>query len=153
MRPPPLVAVIGAADATPDALATAEAVGRGVAVRGWTLVTGGRTGVMEAASRGASEAGGLVVGILPGPDARDANPWVAIPIPTGLGNARNAVIAQAAAALVAISGGYGTLSEIALARKNGKPVAAIGSWDVPGVPSFATAGEALAQLDSWLASD
>jgi hypothetical protein len=146
-----VVAVVGAAAAGAAALAAAEAVGRGVAGRGWTLLTGGRGGVMAAASRGAAEAGGLVVGLLPGPDASEANPWVAVPLATGLGNARNAVIVQAAQAVVAIAGGWGTLSEIALARKCGRPVVAVApSVPLPDVVAVDTPAAALAQLDAWL---
>lgn len=149
--PAPIVAVVGAADCDAAALAAAEAIGRGVAARGWTLLTGGRTGVMEAASRGAALAGGLVVGLLPGPDTAGANPWVAVPLATNLGNARNAVIVQAASAVVAVAGGWGTLSEIALARKCGRPVVAIGHGQaLPEVVAVGDAAAALRQLEAWL---
>ena len=86
---------------------------------------------MEASCRGAREAGGLTIGILPGDDPRDANAWVAVPVATGLGFARNAVIARAAETMIAVGGGHGTLSEIALALRFGTPVVALGSWDLP----------------------
>lgn len=97
------------------------------------LVCGGLEGVMEAACRGAKEAGGTTIGILPGTDRGAANPFVDVAVPTGLGEARNALVVRAADALVAVGGGYGTLSEIALALKAGKPVVGLGTWDVDGV--------------------
>lgn len=124
----PAVAVVGPGEATPAELAVAEEAGRLIAAGGAILVCGGLGGVMEAACRGARGAGGTTVGILPGSDPRDANPWVEIAIPTGLGEARNALVVRAACALVAIGGGYGTLSEIALALKAGKPVFGVGTW-------------------------
>jgi uncharacterized protein (TIGR00725 family) len=117
----------GADDA---ALAAARVVGETIARAGAVLVTGGLGGVMEAAARGAAEAGGMTVGILPGERAGDANPWIAIPVVTDLGHARNVILVHTAEALVAVGGSYGTLSEIALALKIGVPVAAVGSWKV-----------------------
>lgn len=110
--------------------ALACAVGRGIAQRGAVLLTGGRTGVMEEASRGAREAGGTTVGILPGagPAESPANPYVDIPLYTGLGEGRNWVNVCASDALIAIGGGFGTLSEIALALKAKKPLVLLGSW-------------------------
>ncbi len=122
-----LIAVIGVASATPEEEAAAEAVGRLIAADGHILLCGGRGGVMAAASRGAAQAGGIVVGILPGSSPDEANPWVTVPIATGLGEARNAIIARAAHTLIAIGTGWGTLSEIALAVKMGKPVVALGA--------------------------
>jgi uncharacterized protein (TIGR00725 family) len=97
------------------------------------VVCGGLGGVMEAACRGAKEGGGLTVGILPGTERAAANRFVDVAIPTGLGEARNALVVRAADALVAIGGGYGTLSEIALALKAGKRVVGLDSWDIDGV--------------------
>ncbi len=94
---------------------------------------GGLGGVMEAACRGAKEAGGTTIGILPGTDRAAANRFVDFAIPTGLGEARNALVVRAADALIAVGGAYGTLSEIAFALKAGKPVAGLGTWDVDGV--------------------
>jgi uncharacterized protein (TIGR00725 family) len=108
-------------------------VGRLVAERGAVLVCGGRGGAMEAACRGAKQAGGLTVGILPGSDRSDANPYVDVALPTGLGEARNALVVRAADAVIAIGGGYGTLSEIALALKAGKPVIGLDTWEIDGV--------------------
>ncbi len=88
---------------------------------------------MEAACRGAREGGGTTVGILPGSDRGEANPYVDVALPTGLGEARNALVVRAADAVIAVGGGYGTLSEIALALKAGKPVVGVGTWSIEGV--------------------
>jgi uncharacterized protein (TIGR00725 family) len=125
--------VIGASRPTPEDFARAEAVGRGLALGGAVVVTGGRGGVMEAASKGAAEAGGLVVGILPNLDRREANPWVTVALPTGLGELRNALVARSADAVVAVAGAYGTLSEIALALAGGVPVFGLHTWEIDGV--------------------
>lgn len=98
---------------------------------------------MEAACRGAKEAGGATVGLLPGLDRRHANRWVDVAIPTGLGEARNALVARAADALVAVGGGFGTLSEIALALKAGTPVIGVGTWELEPVQGVDTADEAV----------
>lgn len=126
----PYVAVIGGADADAAALAAAEEVGRALAERGAVVVCGGLGGVMEAACRGAREGGGLTVGILPGSDREEANRWVDVALPTGLGDARNALVVRAADAVVAVAGEYGTLSELAFALKAGKPVVGIGTWEL-----------------------
>ena len=124
------LAVIGSATCSEEVAALAEAVGREIARAGAVLVCGGRGGVMEAACRGARAEGGTTVGILPGLDRREANPYVDIPIVTGLGEARNAVVVRTADAVVAVSGGFGTLSEIGLALKMGRPVVGLGTWDL-----------------------
>ena len=98
---------------------------------------------MEAACRGAKQAGGTTVGILPGLDRSAANQWVDIAIATGLGEARNALVVRAADALIAVAGGYGTLSEIALALKAGKPVTGLGRWEIEGVRAVADADAAV----------
>jgi uncharacterized protein (TIGR00725 family) len=128
--PSSYVAVVGPGEAIADELATAEDVGRLLATRGAVLVCGGLGGVMEAACRGAKDGGGTTVGILPGHDRRAANRYVDVAIATGLGEARNALVVRAADALIAVGGGFGTLSEIALALKSGKPVVGIGTWDL-----------------------
>jgi hypothetical protein len=129
-----LVGVIGASDAEQLALDAAFVLGREIILRGYSLVCGGLGGVMEAACRGASEARGsgnaCIVGVLPGYRREDANPYVDIVIPTGMGHARNALVAAASDALIAVGGGSGTLSEIAYAWMFGKPVVAI--RNVPG---------------------
>jgi uncharacterized protein (TIGR00725 family) len=106
----------------------AEDVGAAIARAGAVLVCGGLGGVMAAACRGAAGMGGTTVGILPGEDAAAANPWVAVAVPTGLGELRNALVVRAAQAVVAVAGEYGTLSEIALALKIGRPVVGLGTW-------------------------
>ena len=127
--PRPLVAVIGGASCTDDQAVQAERVGKLLAQEGAVVICGGRGGIMEAACKGAHEAGGLTIGILPGHDLSGANPYLGVAVPTGLGDARNTVVAQAASVVIAIGGGYGTLSEIALARKAGVPVVGMGTWD------------------------
>ena len=125
-----IIAVIGGADCTPAEAAAAETVGRLLAEAGAVLVCGGRGGVMAAACRGAKSAGGLTIGILPGVDARDANPWVDVPIVTGLGEARNTIVVRSADAVIAVGGAYGTLSEIAFALRWGKPLVGLGTWEL-----------------------
>jgi uncharacterized protein (TIGR00725 family) len=129
--PPPRawIAVAGAGEAAPWELAAAEEAGAAVAEAGCGLVCGGLGGVMEAACRGARSRGGLTVGLLPGVDRDAANGWVVVALPTGLGEARNALVVRAADAVVAIGGGWGTLSEIALALKAGVPVVGVGTWE------------------------
>lgn len=145
-----VVAVVGAGDATLKERDTAAEVGRLVAARGWVLVCGGLGGVMAAACKGAKEAGGTTVGLLPGLERAAANPWVDVAIPTGLGELRNGLVVRAADALVAVGGGYGTLSEVALACKAGKRVVGIGTWEVPGVEAVSDPSAAVALLaEGW----
>jgi len=127
------IAVVGAGEASEAEYAAARALGAALAAAGAVVVCGGRGGVMEGAARGAAEAGGLTVGILPGADAREANAWISVALPTGMGEARNALVVRAAEAVVAVGGEWGTLSEIALARKMGVPVATLGAAPVPGL--------------------
>lgn len=124
------IAVIGSGTRDDKERRLAEEVGREIASRGAILVSGGLGGVMEAASKGAKEAQGLTVGILPGRDAKSANPYIDIPIPTGLGEARNAIVAISADAVIAIGGALGTLSEIAFALKARIPVIGLSTWDL-----------------------
>ncbi|MBA2751264.1 MAG: TIGR00725 family protein [Actinobacteria bacterium] len=133
MTDPIYVAVVGTGEATPAVEVEAEAVGRLLAERGVVVVCGGLGGVMAAACRGAKAAGGVTVGILPGADRRGANRWVDVSVATGMGEARNAVVVRTADAVLAVAGGYGTLSEIALALRMGRPVVTLGSWDIEGV--------------------
>ncbi|HNP72727.1 MAG TPA: TIGR00725 family protein [Kouleothrix sp.] len=125
-----MIAVCGAGQCDSGTAALAEMVGRSVAAAGATLVCGGLGGVMAAACRGARGAGGTTVGILPGNDAAAANPDVQVPIATGIGEARNAIIVCSADVVIAIGGEYGTLSEIALARKLGRPVIGLRTWNL-----------------------
>jgi len=124
------VSVCGSGDAPPDVIALAEEVGSRLASANAIVVCGGLSGVMEAACRGAKSAEGTTVGILPGTERSDANPFVDVAIPTGLGESRNALVARAADALIAIGGEFGTLSEIALALKIGTPVIGLGTWEL-----------------------
>ena len=138
-----IIAVIGGKECDKSLYQQAMEVGKLIANNGAILVCGGRTGIMEAACRGAAEAGGITVGILPGDDIRDANEWVTVPIATGIGLARNAVIIQSASAAIAIGGNYGTLSEIAYCKQFGVPVYGIQSWDIKGLPSVESPEEAV----------
>jgi uncharacterized protein (TIGR00725 family) len=122
--------VVGGYEVDATTSAAAETVGRLLAQVGAVLVTGGRRGVAEAASRGAMQAGGLTVGILPGRDRAEANPWVQVAVPTGLGDTRNAMVVMGADAVIAFAGQYGTLSEVAFALLAGTPVVALGSWEL-----------------------
>lgn len=122
------VAVIGGSEATDSMVAAAETVGRTLASGGAIVVCGGLGGVMAAACRGAKAAGGLTIGFLPGGDPSAANQWVDVAIPTGLGEGRNLLVVRSSSAAVAIGGEYGTLSEIALALRWGKPVVGVGTW-------------------------
>jgi uncharacterized protein (TIGR00725 family) len=126
-RPRPRISVFGAGQPSPGEAALALELGRALGRGGAIVITGGLGGVMEAVSRGCAEAGGMTVGILPGADAGQANRWVKIPLATGMGETRNALVARAGQVAVAVGGGWGTLSEIALARKMGREVALLGS--------------------------
>lgn len=139
------ISVIGAGSADADLYATARAVGSEIARRGAVLVCGGRGGVMEAACRGAVETGGLAVAILPGDDKAGANPYATLVIPTGLGHARNVLVVQSGEAVIALPGEAGTMSEVALALKTGRPVIGLGAWgEVDGVERADTPTEAVA---------
>ena len=122
------IGVVGSGDLDPAADESAEQIGRQVAEAGAVLVCGGLGGVMEAASRGAFNAGGLTIGLLPGVDRGAANRWVGVAIPTGLGELRNGLIVRACDVLIAVGGEYGTLSEVAFALKLGRPVIGVSTW-------------------------
>jgi uncharacterized protein (TIGR00725 family) len=122
------IGVIGEGVCSRASARAAERVGAAIAQAGAILFCGGRTGVMEAASRGAARAGGTVVGILPGFSRKDANRWVTIPIVTGMDQARNVVLVRSCDAVIAVGGSYGTLSEVALALKLGVPVVGLRTW-------------------------
>jgi uncharacterized protein (TIGR00725 family) len=122
------VSVIGAGQCDEATARLAESVGYELATRGVTVVCGGLGGVMEAVCRGAQQAGGRTIGILPGDSPTAANPYVETVIPTGLGEARNLIVVRAGQAVIAVAGEYGTLSEIAFALKMGKPVVGLGTW-------------------------
>lgn len=122
------IAVIGGSDCTPGEARLAEEVGREIARSGAILVCGGLGGIMAAACKGASAEGGLTIGILPGGSRQTANPYVHIPIATNLGEARNVIVVKSAEAVIAVGGGYGTLSEIGHALRNGTPVVGLNTW-------------------------
>ena len=130
MTHPPYVAVCGAGEATDEEMARAEEVGRRLAQAGAILVCGGLAGVMDAAARGAESAGGVAVGLLPNEDRDGASRHLTVALPLGMGEARNALLVRVADAIIAIGGGWGTLSEIAFAMKMGKPVVALDTWDI-----------------------
>jgi uncharacterized protein (TIGR00725 family) len=143
-RPAPRVAVVGGYDATPAVVAAAEEVGRLLAQRGCLVVTGGRRGVAEAASRGAVLAGGTTLGILPGTRRAEANPYVTVAVPTGLGETRNALVVMDADAVIALPGAYGTLSEVAHALLSGIRVVVLGDgWAIGGTLPAASPAEAV----------
>jgi uncharacterized protein (TIGR00725 family) len=154
-RPGPAVrqvSVIGASEADEKLAAEAEAVGRGLAEAGFTLVTGGMGGVMEAASRGATEAGGTAIGVLPWDSTDAGNPYLTHAIATGVGQARNLAVVASGQAVIAIGGSWGTLSEIGFARKLGRYVVSIDSWELArageelGIVTVETAEEAVATV-------
>jgi len=139
-----MIGVIGAGTCNQGDYETARQVGRGICEAGATLVCGGLGGIMEGACHGASEAGGQTVGILPGPDKSQANPYVTLPVVTDLGHARNVLVVRSSDILVAIRGGYGTLSEISIALKLGKPIVGLHTWpDMDGIVYVDTPGEAI----------
>jgi len=138
------LAVVGAGSCSDSVEDLAAEVGREIARHDAVLICGGLGGVMAAAARGAKEVGGFTIGILPGACSRDANVYIDFPVATNMGQARNAIIVQTADALIAVDGGYGTLSEMALALKIGKPVVAIQSrFAIPGVQAARTPSEAV----------
>jgi hypothetical protein len=139
-----IVAVIGGSTCTPDEAALAEEVGRLLAAGGVIVVCGGLGGVMEAVARGVRSGGGTTVGVLPGDDPRAANAYIDVPLATGIGEMRNALIVRSAVAVIAVGGGWGTLSEIALARRIGTPVVGLadrfgGAIDIPRAKDAADA--------------
>ena len=125
------IAVVGGGSCSSGVREMAEELGRLLAEEGHILICGGLGGVMEAACKGAAEAGGTVVGILPG-ERGDANPYVGIRVATGMSHARNAIIVRSSDAVIALPGEYGTLSEIALSLKMNRIVISLGSWDIAG---------------------
>ena len=126
----PYVSVVGSGTVSGDLYEKAREVGRLIAERGGTIVCGGRSGMMEAAARGAKEAGGIAIGILPDEDRRQANEFLSYAIATGTGHARNLAVVCSGDVVIAVGGEYGTLSEIGLALKVGRPVVTLGSWDL-----------------------
>jgi uncharacterized protein (TIGR00725 family) len=147
------IAVIGPSDPSPAEYETAQTVGSLIAGNHETLLCGGLSGVMEAVCRGAKEQDGLTIGVLP--DTGNGNQYLDIVIRTGLGHARNALVVQSSDAVIAIGGGYGTLSEIAIALKTKRPVFGVKTWEIEGVMKCATPEEAVlmavraARLSPW----
>jgi uncharacterized protein (TIGR00725 family) len=137
----PYVSVVGSGTASGELYEKAREVGRLVAERGGTVVCGGRSGVMEAAARGATERGGVAIGILPEEDRRKANEFLSFSIATGTGHARNLAVVCSGEVVIAVGGEYGTLSEIGLALKVGRPVVALASWELGEHVSVASSSE------------
>jgi uncharacterized protein (TIGR00725 family) len=146
----PYVAIVGSGTAEGHLYEKAREVGRLVAERGGTVVCGGLSGVMEASARGATEAGGVAIGILPDEDRRKQNAYLTYSVATGAGQARNLAVVCSGDVVVAVGGEYGTLSEIGLARKVGRPVVVLEGWDlgehVSVAPSPLAAVEAAFEL-------
>jgi uncharacterized protein (TIGR00725 family) len=161
---PPLIGVCGASRDDPATNEVAERVGGLIASRGGIVVCGGLGGVMAAAARGAARGGGFSIGLLPGDSPNEAATEVSIAIPTGLGEMRNALIVRACPVIIAIGGAYGTISEIALALRKGRPVIGLDTWEIrppgghgadPGIRRAGSADEAVtmafAAVDGTLA--
>lgn len=141
------VGVIGAGKCSDSTYQIARILGSEIGKEGWVLVCGGLGGVMEAATRGCAEAGGITVGILPGTEKDSANPYIKIALPTGLGEGRNLLVVRASDVLVSIAGGYGTLSEIALALKINKPVIGLETWEnIQGIRYVSDPYEAIQKI-------
>ncbi len=140
------VAVAGAGRASAEVAGLAEHVGRLLAEAGAVVVTGGLGGVMEAASRGASQAGGRVLAILPGESRHEATRHATLAVATGAGQARNVAIAATCDGMIAVDGEWGTLSEIGLARKLGRPVVALAGWEIRGVEQCAAPEDAVRRI-------
>ncbi|MBD3274917.1 MAG: TIGR00725 family protein [Candidatus Marinimicrobia bacterium] len=144
------IAVFGGRVSTERLLNEAYKIGQLVAERGALLYCGGMSGVMEEAARGAVEHDGEVVGILPTADVESANPYITIPVVTGIGTARNSIIARSVNGGIAINGRYGTLSEIAYSLDFGVPIVGLDTWEIEGVVSAASAEDAITQLwENW----
>jgi uncharacterized protein (TIGR00725 family) len=141
-----IIGVIGSGTCSDEVRERAYAVGKGIAEAGYPLICGGLGGVMEGACQGAYDAGGLTIGVLPGDSSDTANPYVMIPVVTGMGFARNAIIVKSARVIIAIEGGPGTLSEIGYALQFSVPVISLNSFDVsPDLVQVQTPEEAVAE--------
>lgn len=148
-----MISVCGPNEASAGEYQTAREIGRLLANTGHTIVCGGRGGVMEAVARGAKEGGGATIGILPDYDPSLANQYVDYPIPTGLGHARNTIVAATGSAVIAVGGGFGTLSEIGLALKMGKRVVHVGGWKLDTERTAQYAGGGAEYLETTSAED
>lgn len=146
--------LIGPRDAAPEQLASARNLAYALAGAGMALLCGGKGGVMEAAACGAKAAGGVAIGLLPEEDAAEANPYLTVALPTGLGITRNALIARASVCLIAVGGGLGTLSEMALGLQWGKPVFTLhDAPQVSGARRFDDIDQLVIAVANWLASN
>ncbi len=132
------IAIIGARDASPEGLSFAFEVGKLLGERGVVVYTGGAQGIMEAASRGVQEGGGMAVGILKEDDLSNANEYLTIPVMTGMGDLRNGIIIRSVQGAIAVEGAYGTLAEIAYTLGYDKPVLGFNTWDIPGLQAVDT---------------
>jgi uncharacterized protein (TIGR00725 family) len=144
------ITVIGSSSCSKRDYKIAYKLGELIAEEGWTLVCGGRNGIMEAVCKGAKAKGGTTVGILPSSGGEDANAYVDVKIPTGLGYARNVLVVRASKIIVAISGNYGTLSEIAFAFNEGRKVIGINTWKIKGIIRVKTPQEAVDYIKKHL---
>ncbi|MGH7900506.1 MAG: TIGR00725 family protein [Thermodesulfobacteriota bacterium] len=149
-----IIGVIGTSQATNEELKIAEEVGKEIAKNNGILVCGGEGGVMEAACKGAKSANGLTIGVIPGFSARDANPYVDVPVITGMSHARNIIVVRTSNAIIAIGGGYGTLSEIAFALRLGVPIIGLNTWEVSSeIKTASTPKEAVKMAYNLARSD
>ena len=145
------IGIVGAGDCTVEVYKTAYDMGHLIGKKGWVLICGGLGGVMEGSAKGCFEGGGITIGLLPGIEKKSANPFITLPIPTGMGEARNVLVVRASDVVIAIAGGFGTLSEIGLALKIGKPVIGLGTWrDIDGVDYVQTPQQAIARAGAYL---
>ncbi|HAM38781.1 MAG: TIGR00725 family protein [Elusimicrobia bacterium RIFOXYC2_FULL_34_12] len=142
-----LIGIIGGSKCNKKTKKLAEEVGSEIAKRRHTLVCGGMGGVMEAVCRGAKKSGGLTIGILPGKSKEDANKYIDIPIITAMSHARNAIIVRTADIVIAISGSYGTLSEIGLAKSIDKKVIGLNTWDIPGIKKIDSIKQMIEEIE------
>lgn len=148
MKDKPLkIAIIGGREASEEILETAYQTGKIIAEQGHLLINGGRMGVMETSAKGAFDAGGLTIGILPGTDESDVNPYIKVALPTGVGLSRNSIIACACDGAIAIGGEFGTLSEIAYCKQFDRPVCALHSWNIKDIHQVESAEEALKYIE------
>jgi len=147
------IGIVGAGDCTVEVYKTAYDMGHLIGKKGWVLICGGLGGVMEGSAKGCFEGGGITVGLLPGTEKKSANPFITLPIPTGMGEARNVLVVRASDVVIAIAGGYGTLSEIGLALKIGRPVIGLGTWPgIDGVDYVETPQQAIECTDIYLSA-
>ena len=143
------IGVVGGFKCSKKIYKIAEELGRKIAEKDWVVICGGGSGVMEAVCKGARQKGGLTVGILPSIQGKEANPYLSVKIPTGLGYARNFLIVRAADILVAVDGKQGTLSEISFALCEGKKVLGLETWDIPGIIKVNNPSQAVEKISSW----